>query len=642
MADIFGIGTSALLSLQQAISTTGHNISNVNTEGYSRQSVTFATRNAQDLGSGYLGSGMEVQSIRRSYDGFLAEQVLNRNSSYNALESYHNLAAQLDGLLGNNTSGLSASMQSFFDALQGVANDPTSLPARQVLLGESQTLVDRVHYLDQNLQALESSASTSIQAAVQEINGITQGIADLNAEIAVATLSNPGNPPNDLLDQRDVLVNHLSEKIGVKTITQEDGSINVLVGNGQPLVVGNQVQLLQAVPNSFIPARMEIAFAGLTDNAILITDQVRGGELEGLINFRTQILDQTRNELGRLVYGLTEAVNSQHQLGIDLNGQVGGEFFAPLSPQVLDGVNNTGTASVSITIDDVGALDAADYTLNYDGSQWVLRNHSDKSVQTFATLPQTLGGITINSTGTPATGDRFYLQPMSTAISDFDLVVKDVKQVAAAGPLRGSSELANTGNAQLSDLSVNSATGLPLAGDITLTYNPNAFGAGVPGWDVSGGPAGPLAYNPTTESGGKSFTLSGYGDATFNVSGVPAAGDRIVISNNSGGIGDNSNALKLAGLQTTKFMDGGSASVGDMYGRTVAKVGVRTNQAKVNLTTEEGLLNNAVEAQRGISGVNLDEEAANLMRYQQAYQAVAQIISAADNIFQSLLQATRR
>ncbi|WIO73456.1 flagellar hook-associated protein FlgK [Porticoccaceae bacterium LTM1] len=642
MADIFGIGTSALLSLQQAISTTGHNISNVNTEGYSRQSVTFATRNAQDLGSGYLGSGMEVQSIRRSYDGFLAEQVLNRNSSYNSLESYHNLAAQLDGLLGNNTSGLSSSMQNFFDALQGVANDPTSLPARQVLLGESQTMVDRVHYLDQNLQALESSASTSIQAAVQEINGITQGIADLNAEIAVATLSNPGNPPNDLLDQRDVLVNHLSEKIGVKTITQEDGSINVLVGNGQPLVVGNQVQMLQAVPNSFIPARMEIAFAGLTDNAILITDQVRGGELEGLINFRTEILDQTRNELGRLVYGLTEVVNNQHQLGIDLNGQVGGEFFAPLSPQVLDGVNNSGTANVSITIDDASSLDAADYTLNYDGSQWVLRNHSDKSVQTFATLPQSLGGITISSTGIPATGDRFYLQPLSTAISDFDLVVNDVKQIAAAGPLRGSSDLSNTGNAQITDLSVGSSTGMPLAGDITLTFNPNAFGAGVPGWDVSGGPAGPLAYDPTSESGGKSFTLSGYGDATFSVSGVPAAGDRIVISNNNGGIGDNSNALKLAGLQTTKFMDGGSASVGDMYGRTVAKVGVRTNQAKVNLTTEEGLLNNAVEAQRGISGVNLDEEAANLMRYQQAYQAVAQIISAADNIFQSLLQATRR
>ena len=641
MADIFGIGVSALQSLQQAITTTGHNIANVNTEGYSRQEVTFGARPPQQDGANFIGSGTTVLGVRRAYDQFLGGELLTRTSAFNSLEAYHNLASQLDNLVADQDSGLNVSVQSFFQALQDVSNDPASLPAREVLLGRAQSLADRVSYFNQSLEATKSSVNNKLESAIGEINGLASSIATINQEVTAALVSNPNSPPNDLLDKRDQLIRELSEKVGVTTVTQNNGAVNVLVGSGQPLVIGSLVQRLETVASTLDPSRQEVAFVTPAGGSDVISDQIRGGELQGILDFRRQVLDVTDGEVGLLVQGITQLVNQQHRLGTDLNGQPGGDFFTPLGARVVAPSSNTGTAAVTATIDDVTALESTDYRLSYDGAQWQLRGLTDNSVQTFASLPATVAGITISNTGTPAAGDTFLLSPVGGAAARFGVELLRAEQFAAAGPLRAQAPISNSGNASLTNLQVADASGLPLAGPITLTFDPDALGPGVPGFTIAGGPGGTLAYDPATESGGKNFSLAGFGDASFTVSGIPGAGDTLSLENNSGGVGDNSNALALAGLQTARLLNGGTNTFSELYGRTVANVGIRTSQARANLGTEQALLNSAETAVQSVSGVNLNEEAANLLRYQQAYQAAAQMIAAANEVFDSLLLATR-
>lgn len=642
MADIFGIGVSALNSLQRAITTTGHNIANVNTEGYSRQEVTFGARPPQREGASFIGSGTSLQSVRRAYDQFLGGELLSRQSSFSSLNAYHELATRLDNLVADQDSGLNVSIQQFFQALQDVSNDPTSIPAREVLLSRAQTLEDRVGYLNQSLDSLENNSNERLRSAVGEINGLAGSIASTNLEITRALISSPDNPPNDLLDERDQLLSQLSEQIGITTIEQADGAINILVGSGQPLVVGASVQPLETQFDPLNPNRLDVTFAGLTTTRDVISGQIRGGEVQGILDFRRQVLDPVRGEVGLLVQGLTELVNEQHSSGLDLNGQAGSNFFTPIDPQAVASGNNAGSATVSISIDNISELLPTDYRLDFDGGQWQLRNLANNSVQNFASLPQTVGGITISSTGAPSAGDAFLLRPVGSSSGRFSVQISRPEQIAAAGLIRGQANISNGGDANLTGLTVSDAGSLPLAGPIDLTFDPNALGAGVPGFVVTGGPGGTLAYDPATESSGKSFTLAGFGDASFTVSGIPVAGDALTIQNNTGAVGDNSNALAIANLQNARLLNGNNSSFSDLYGRTVAKVGLSTSQAQSSLGTERALLNNTVQEVQGVSGVNLDEEAANLLRYQQAYQAAAQIISAASQLFDTLLSATRR
>ena len=642
MADVFGIGISALNSLQRAITTTGHNIANANTEGYSRQQVTFATRLPQQEGNSFIGSGVTVQSVRRAYDEFLGAELLSRQSSFNSLSAYHDLATRLDNLVADQDSGLNVSVQAFFQAMQDVANDPTSLPAREVLLGRAQALENRVGYLNQSLDSLENASNQQLRSTVAEINALADSLAQVNQDVSAALVSNPNNPPNDLLDERDRLLSQLSEKIGITSIQQGDGSLNVLIGSGQPLVVGGQVQRLEVQFDPLNPNRLDVAFAGLTGNGDVISDQIRGGELQGILDFRRQVLDPVRAEIGLLVQGITDLVNEQHRSGLDLNGQPGGDFFAPIAPQIVASSNNLGSAAVSVAIDDVGALLPTDYNLSFDGAQWQLRSLADNSVQTFASLPQTVAGMTISSTGAPTAGDEFLLRPVGASASRFSVQIERPEQFAAAGLVRGEATVSNGGDASISRVTVGDSGSLPLAGPITLTFDPDALGAGIPGFTVSGGPGGTLAYDSSTESGGKTFTFAGFGDISFSVSGIPQDGDTLTIQNNNGAVGDNSNALSIAGLQDARLLNGGTNSFSELYGRTVATVGVRTSQAQSSLATEQALLDNTAAEVQGVSGVNLDEEAANLLRYQQAYQAAAQMISAASQLFDTLLSATRR
>jgi len=638
VADILNVGTSALLSLQRAITTTGHNIANVNTEGYSRQRVNFETLIPQLSGGSYIGSGVNAASIERIYDQFLTSEVRSRTTSQNGFQAFSELSSRLDSLLADPDVGLSPTLESFFGALQDVANNPGSLPERQVLLGEAEVLADRFHYLDSNFRSLESELNARIETSVSDINSLARSIAELNEQVVRATAAGGGAPPNDLLDSRDQLITQLSEKIGVTTVAQSDGSINVMVGNGQALVVGFSAQQLQTFDNPYDGTQTLVGIASLSGSVTDLGRFLSGGELGAALNFREQVLDPARNQLGLVAIGITATFNEQHQLGVDLDGQPGGDFFLPLSATYTANPNNSGLSSMSVAISDATALTGDDYSLRYDSGQWTLTNLSTKVSQTGAG-PFAVDGLTVSVAGAPVNGDAFLIQPTRQGATLFEVVLNRAEDFAGASPLRSQEILTNIGSASIDDLTVNDASALPLASQVTLTFNPDALGAGIPGFDVTGIAGGPLAYDPTSESNGKSFSLGGF---EFTLSGDPQAGDELIIENNLNGSGDNRNALALAGLQTTNLLHGGTASYQDAYGGLVAGVAVKTRQAQAGANTEQVLLNQSVSARDSVSGVNLDEEAANLIRYQQAYQAAAQVIAVANEMFQVLLNATRR
>lgn len=636
MANILNIGTSALQTLQRAISTTGHNIANVNTEGFSRQRVDFGTLPPQLIGSGFIGTGVTTLGISRSYNEFLAADVRDRSSSAAGAQTLADLTGQVSNILADPSTGLGPALDQFFSAVQDVASNPGSLPERQVLMGQAEVLQDRFTYLNQQFQGLSDQANSRLDSAVDQINRFAQGIASLNDRIVLA--SNTGNEANDLLDARDRMLTQLSSVVGVNTVAQDDGAVNVFIGKGQSLVIGAKSSNLTTFQDPVDPTRRNIGFESATNPAD-IGQFLTGGEVGAVLSFRSGTLDSARSELGLIAAGVSESFNRQQSLGLDLDGNFGSAFFTTPEASVSIGRNNTGTAIVSAVIDSASELTGDRYELSFDGTDFELRNLDTNNSQTVAGPSFSVDGVTVSLSGTAAAGDSFLIAPVELAASKFDLAISDPRQIAAAAPLRSSATVSNAGTGGLAALAADDVTGLPLAGPVTLTFNPDAMGAGLPGFDVAGMSGGPIAYDPSSESAGKQVSL---GDLSFRLEGVPVEGDSFGIQNNLDGSGDNRNALAMAQLQEKGTLIGETQSFQDVYSGLFTQVAVRGRQASASAETESALLQQAISTQNGSQGVNLDEEAANLLRYQQAYQAAAQVIAVADEVFQVLLNATAR
>ena len=719
-SNLFGIGISGLTAVQRALATTGHNIANVDTPGYSRQRVEFETRPSQGAAQGIIGTGVAVDSVRRVFDNFLIEQVRGSTSATGELDRLHELSRQVDTLLANPSSGLGPALQEFFAATQALADDPSSIAARQVLIGEANTLVDRFRVLDQQFQDMAGAVNAEISDIVTEINTFATQIGELNRDISFAEAAASGAPANDLRDLRDELVREISKRVGINTFEQDNGALNITIGGGQALVVGSTVAQLAMVGNEFDPTRGEIAYTVGATTAV-VSNLLAGGELRGVLDFRDRILDQGRDALGRVAMGLSTSVNAQHRLGIDLDGLSGGDFFAPLantSPAVLPSANNTGapSASIGVAITDVSAIAASEYRLDRVGAAHTLTRLADGvsfALNVFPGAAETVDGMTLNvGSGVIADGDSFIIRPTRTAARDMALMVPGTREIAAGAPMRTDAPLTNTGSGIVSAGVVNPATNT-----VTLTFTSattfdvvdnttgatlsqgGAYVAGNPiqfnGWtaDITGAPAtgdtftvdqtvtsaatanagsgvisvatvaspdpnltDPVTITFNTPPG--TFTVTGattgsptvnipyttgapisYNGWTIEITGIPDAGDTFTVGANVGGVGDNRNALLMASLQTTDTLDRGSATFGEAYGQLVANVGTLTQQAEVNLTAQSLLLDQAVEARDSVSGVNLDEEAANLLRLQQSFEANARVIAIANEIFDSLLAA---
>lgn len=635
--DLLGTAVSGLLASQRALSTISHNISNVNTPGYSRQQVELVTRSPTETGFGFIGNGVSVDSVQRVFDQFIIQQLRTNTSLNSQLQLFHGLSSQVDNLLADPFAGLSPALQGFFDSVQGVADDPASLPAREVMLSEAQSLASRFQFLDSRLQNLRTSANSQMTDAVTAINGLATNIGRLNQDIISS--QGAGGPPNDLLDQRDEAIRQLSEYVSVTTAPDSGGAVNVFIGNGFSLVTGNQVSTLQTTPSAFDPADQGVSITNISGASIDITSKLSGGQVGGILSFRTDILEPSYNSLGQIAVSIANTFNEQHQLGQDLNGQLGGLFFDDItatSPQFFTHSANAGNATLNLDITDSSALTADNYTLGFNAGIYTLTNNTTNVATALPAFPggtETVDGITVGiAAGAMVAGDRILIKPTQRASSIFGLQITSAEDIAAATPVRSSASLANTGDGAISGPVVNGPppTNVNLLETITIsfvnatTYDVNGVG--------TGNPVG-VAYVD-----GSDIVFNGH---TFQISGNPQAGDTFTIEANTAGVSDNRNALLLAGLQTQQTVNG-SADYQTAYSQFVASVGSETNLADINRNAQQVLLNQSVEARESVSGVNLDEEAANLVKFQQAYQAAAQVITAANNIFQSLLSAVGR
>jgi flagellar hook-associated protein 1 FlgK len=638
-SSILNIGVTGLQVAQAGLLTSGHNIANAATPGFTRQAIVQTTNSPQFTGSGFLGQGANVESVRRIYSQFLSAQVLSAETTQAELDAYSLEIAQIDNLLADPNAGLSPALQDFFKSVSEVASNPSSIPARQAMLSGGQSLVGRFQDIDGRLGEILDGVNAQIQSTITGINSYTQQIAALNERIVLAKAGSLHQPPNDLLDQRDQLIADLNKQIRVTTITQSDGSLNVFIGNGQAVVVGQQSYALQAITALDDGQRVEVALVGPSGTPLRLPDTLlTGGTLGGLVAFRRESLDPTQNSLGRIAVVMAQTINDQHHLGQDLTGSLGGDFFrTPAPPEVVASSANTGTtAVVRASIADAAALQASDYRLLYNstGNYTLTRLSDNVVVFQGASLPPAVDGMSIAVSGTLSANDSFLIRPVRAGARDIALAINDARNIAAAGPLRTRTSDANGGTAKITPGEVTTSLGLPLAGSITLTFDAtgNRF-------VLSGAQTGTLAYNPATQGAGASFSVSAGGFA-FSISGVPADGDRFVIEPNSAGVSDNRNALALGQLQTRNLV-GGTASYQAAYSQTVSLVGSKARQVQVTLTAQENLVKQAQDARQSLSGVNLDEEAANLMRYQQAYQAAGKMIELAGRLFDEILAIAR-
>ena len=630
MADLLRTGMSGLLAFQRAIDTTSHNIANVNTEGYSRQRVEVGTRPADPYGNGWVGNGASVQTVRRVYDDYVALQTRTTSSGLGSMDVFASNAERVNNMFGDADSGLTASLQKFVNAFQGVADAPASVPARQVLLNEAGALRDQLQYFDSRLNDMDGQVNAQLKGEVAEINAIAQGIAKLNQDISTGTARTGGQPPNDLLDQRDQLLDQLAEKVTVNTVKQDGGQVNVFIGNGQPLVLGSVASELTTTQDNFDATRLSLGIktqGGVVD----ITSNISGGSIGGLLDFRREMLDPAHNALGRFSVGLAETVNAQHVEGVDLQGALGSDFFVVGDVEVLPHTLNNGTGSLAVTRSDITKLTEKDYSLELTGTGWSLRDATTgASVAMTGTGtvadPFVADGLSLVVGGAAKVGDEFLVRPTRSAVADMDVLVTDPSKVAAAAPIRSAVNASNTGTGTISAGEVLDPANAQLRNPVTIQFLTAST------YSVNG--AGSFTY-----TAGSNIDVNGW---RVQVSGAPAVGDRFTVTNNSSGTGDNRNALQLAAALQKPILDGGTTSLSDGVSKFVSGIGVTTRQAQVSRDAQAAVHEENKATLDSISGVNLDEEAANLIKYQQAYQAAAQVIRIADTLFQTLLGATGR
>lgn len=637
MGDMLSTGVTGLLAFQKALSTISHNISNATTPGYSRQTANLMSNPGEPTANGWVGNGVNVASITRAYDSFLTSQVLSANGNYNQLNTVGTLANDINNLFADPSTGLSASLQAFSQALQTMANAPSQGTARAAVLNQAQTMISQFKAFSGSLGQLDSQVSSQLNAETGSISTLAGSIATVNQQI-LSSRSQSQQVPNDLLDQRDQLITQLSQHVGVNTVTQSDGTISVFIGNGQPLVVGVNAATLTTGPDAFNANQLNV-FLTSSSGKVDVTPAISGGTVGGLLQFKQQMLDPAHNALGQAAVTLANLVNAQNRMGLDQTGAPGADLLGVGGPRVLSSNANQGAATVTAAVTasvsgdpaDLGALTASDYYLNYDGSNWSLvdtASGASSSLTASGSGPVTLtgAGLTFTVNGAASAGDRFLVQPTSQAVVGLTLLTSDPSKVAAAAPLLTAAAATNTGNATIDEGSVPAMASWVRANyTLAFTSASNYTITGTNGATTSG-----------TYTSGTPISFNGF---TVTLNGTPAAGDSFSINDNANGAGDNRNAQKLAAVLNSKVLGNGTQSLATVVAAYVGTVGLQTNQAQSGASAQQTVLSSAQTAQQSVAGVNLDEEAANLVRFQQAYAAAAQVIKVADQLFQSLINA---
>lgn len=623
---ILAIANSALAAAQTALRTTGNNIANVNTPGYSRQVVDLVPQQGSSAGGFFLGQGVAVAGVRRAYDALLTHQAHQATAAAGAAQVRALQMGQLQNIFADANSSVGATIDQFFRAVQDLSQRPADPAARQALLGAARQMVARFNDAGHRMEELRRGTDQQLRLETDQVNRAAQEVAQLNDKIAVARGS--GLVPNDLLDQRDAAIRRLAASLQVTTVAQDDGSVNLFLASGQALVVGKEAKSLVLTTDASDPKQLRVAVMMNGQLATIAPERLGGGRIAGLMQFRNTDLPRVENELGRLAAALSSAINAQHRLGNDRNGVAGGDFFLPLEPEAYPAADNGNPATeISVSFADVTRLVASDYRMSYAGGQYTLTRLADGQAWTSATPAFTEDGLSISlAFAPPAEGDSFLIQPFRGAGRNLALAIAQPGAVAAAAPVGASVAAGNGGSLVVEDLSVLAPRSLSLADAATITFGPGNTYTVVSGSTTESG-----TYTP-----GQPIEFDGRWRITLQ--GTPQPGDQVHVGA-SNGSGDNRNLLRLAQLQSAALVDG--APPASAFAAMVATLGNDVQGAQFLDVAQQGILDAALNAESSVSGVNLDEEAARLIQYQQQYQAAAKLIAIAGSLFDELLSIGR-
>ena len=651
---ILNIGIQALQASQVALQTAGHNIANVNTPGYSRQRVLLETNGGQFTGGGYIGKGVNIQSIQRNFSAFLTRQATAAGATQSADTVRADKLQLLEGLFPGGASGLGASINDMLNSFSDVASAPTDLTARTVVLTRLDETASRMRAASLQLDDLQSGVTQELTQKATAINSLARSIAAVNGQIARD--SGSGQPPNDLLDQRDQLIRDLNQYIQTTSIAADDGTVGVFIGGSQALVLGNTASTVSIVSDDFGQPNAKLA---INRNGVAITlneNTLGGGEVPGLLRFQNTDLVEGRNLLGRLTMAITDSVNTQHQLGIDLNGNPGGNLLTPITAssfKVAPSASpaNAGNANLTLGISDNSQFAASDYELAFTTpTSGTITRRSDGVVISFPQVPATtpflavIDGISITQGGGAAPGDRFLLKPFSTPAANITRQFSSPQALAVANPVSGQMGSNNTGSLQ--QVALTARTNPPSVTPVVLTFTgPNAYTRSdeVPVPNTTS-----FAYTSGTPIEGSVPATTPLSQWSVTLQGSPKAGDTYTVNNTmtlsaTGKINyklNSGNATAMMNLRDVPIFDG--AAMTDGYAGLIAQIGIRAQNASFATQVSTTIATNLEKDRAGVSGVNLDEEAAKLLQYQQAYQAAAKTIQIAQSIFDTLIQGLGR
>ncbi|MDQ7733150.1 flagellar hook-associated protein FlgK [Halomonas sp. SpR1] len=626
---MFSIGLSGLNAAQNALNTVSNNVSNINTPGYNRE-IT-------QLGQGRVSGGVRVNDIERQFNTYVADQLNSAKTQSSALSTYYSQVTQIDNLLADREAGLAPLMQNFFSSLEDLAASPSDPAARQGVLGTANTLSSQFRSFDGYLQDMQGNINGQIKDEITQINNTTEQIAGLNKEIALAR-ARSGEAPNSLLNQRDQLVSELNERMDLRLNIQDGKSYSLSLPNGQPLVTGTSSFQLEAVQADYDPQRTVVGYRDGGGNVVQLDEStIKGGTLGGLMSFRSETLDKTQNQIGQLAVSLSTAFNAQHKLGVDLAGDQGEDFFAVRAPQTYSHGGNSGATITSAEFDpnQIDALRATDYTVSFEAGDPVVTRNDNGQVVDFDQdawdddEQLKFGGISIEFSAAPQNGDRFEIQPVRRAANGMETNIADVDKIAAA------SFADFEGNLDIGKVSIADGAFADADEEYSITVDQDGSVSGVEPaaatMTVNGNP-----FDPTTQTLEAKDRIQ-IGDITFTLNKLPEAdGTSVSITLSDANAGDNRNALAMQELQAQSVV-GGRATLTGAYASMVSDVGNRTNITEVNLDARQGLTDQLRAVQQSESGVSIDEEMANLMRYQQYYMANAKVIDTAGSLMDTIL-----
>lgn len=644
-SSLLSIGARAMFANYASLQTVGNNIANANTPGYSRQQVELSTAGGQFTGAGFFGKGVNIDTVTRAHNAFLTKEAALSRSQAAADETRLQQLQELEKIFPTGEAGIGFAAGEMLNAFVDVSNNPQDPSARQVVLARAEELATRFRAAGDQINSLQVGVNADLKNAVSMVNTLAKQVASINQQIAQA--KGLGHTPNDLLDQRDQLVNEINQYVQVTTIEADDGTMGLFIGGGQRLVLSNQALELQVDPGEFDQTQSRISIKEAGGNRIVPPSTLVGGTISGLLKFQNDLSDG-RNLLGQMAAAFSARVNEQQSLGLDLRqpAGAGAAIFATGAPRVLPSANNsTAAVPVSLTIANATQLLASDYELRNDPStpgSYIVTRLSDGLAR--SVLPgATVDGFTIN-VGAPAPGpnDRFLLQPVAMAGQDMTRVLADPKGIAAASPVVATVGPNNTGTATVAALTVvNNTINPTLTASINFTNNTGAYS-----WDLRDATNTVVASGTGTWTAGQPIALNGF---ELDLAGVPRNGDTFTVAPTQYPASNNGNSVALMNLRDEAMVGiqvlGGTTVPGETitsaYAQAMANIGTRVQSAKAASSISTSVADNAEAMRSSQAGVNLDEEAARLIQFQQSYQAAAKVLQVAQTVFDTLLDMTR-